>query len=319
MPQTMMLIEKSSHCASFYDVMTGERQGRVPLPDFPHEFVIDPDYRYAYVGHYGVQNSGVAGTGGRAVVVIDLRIQEIVHRYDLGEHARPHGIEMDAQGRLYVLSEWTQNLLIKDHPADFSTGFDRMAPTGGKKSHLFALQLDGERAYSMNLGSGDVTVLAPHDRDIRPVSIRTGNRPEGRCLRADEKILFTTNRGDNTVAVVDTQALAVISTFPTPDDPVRIFHDTKRHRLVTINCGDCSVSFFDDTTGEELKRHETPASPVALCFDAAQDFAYISIDCEQVQRLDLNSFDVAYTFETEKEPDVMRILPDGFADQWGKK
>ena len=319
MAQSMMLIEKSSHCASWYDIDTGALQGRVPLPDYPHEFVVDKDFRYAYVGHYGVQNSSIDGTDGHSVIVIDLYTQNMVHTYDLGEHARPHGIELDGEGRLYVLSEWTNNLLVKNDPRAHNTGFDQITPTGGVKSHLFALQKDGQRAYSMNLVSGDVTVFNPHDPSVSPISIKTGEKPEGRCLRADEKILFTTNRISNTVTVIDTHSLDIIQSFDTPNDPCRIFHDSKRGRLVTMNHFGGSFSIFDDKTGEEIHRHETPANPLALTFDAEQDYAYVAVDCEQVLRFNLETFEVVQTFNTLLEPDVMYILPDGFSKHWERK
>jgi len=311
MSQSMMLIEKCSHCVSWYDIDTGERQGRLALPKYPHEFVVDADYKYAYIGQYGVQNSGIDGIDGRSVVVVDIETQLIVHVYDLGEHARPHGIGLDARGRLYVLSEWTANLLVKENPRAFDQGWDHVTPTGGIKSHLFALTKDGRTAYSMNLLSGDVTVFKPYDPSVEPVAIRTGEKPEGRCLGMDEKVLYNTNRLSNTVTVIDTATLEILRSFPTPNDPCRIYHDTKRNRLVTMNHLGGSFSVFDEATGEELHRQETPANPLALCLDEEQNHAYIAMDCEQVQRFSLDTFEIVRTFDTGKEPDVMVILPDG--------
>lgn len=316
MPQSIMLIEKSSHCVTWYDTETGARQGRLALPEFPHEFVVDKDYRYAYVGHYGVQNSSIEGTQGRSVIVIDIQRQRIAHTYDLGEHARPHGIALDGRGRLHVLSEWTASLLVKENPRAFDQGWDHINPTGGTKSHLFAVTDAGDRAYSMNLESGDVTVFHPLDSSVLPISIKTGKKPEGRCLSEDEKILYVSNRVSNTVSVIDTQSLEVIRSFPTPDDPCRVYHDTKRNRLVTMNHFGASFSVFDEASGENLHTQNTPANPLALCIDEEQNFAYIAIDQEQVMRFNLDTFEIVQTFDTGKEPDVMVILPDGYAKHW---
>ena len=318
MPQSMMLIEKCDHCMSWYDIDSTELLGRLKLPNYPHEFVVDDDFKYAYIGHYGVQNSGIDGTDGKSVIVVDIRAQKIVHTYDLGEHTRPHGIELDGQGRLYVLSEFTANLLVKENPRAFDQGWDYITPTGGTKSHLFALTIDGQKAFSMNLTSGDVTLFKPYDASFKPISIKTGEKPEGRCLRADEKILYTTNRISNTVTIIDVESFKVISSFPTPNDPCRIYHDTKRNRLLTMNHFGGSFSVFDEATGEEIHRVETPANPLALCLDNEQEFAYVAVDCNQVQRVNLDTFEVVQTFETGSEPDVMYILPDGYSDNWRK-
>ena len=319
MAQTMMLIEKCSHRVSWYDTETGKSQGQLGLPDYPHEFVVDDDFRYAYVGHYGIQNSGMEGTDGRSVIVVDIRKQEITHTYDLGEHARPHGIELDSQGRLYVLSEWTGHLLVKENPRAFDQGWDHITPTGGEKSHLFALTSDGRTAYSMNLASGDVTVFAPFDQGVAPISIKTGDKPEGRCLREDVGILYTSQRESNTVAVVDTSTLEIKRSFPTPKDPCRIYYDSRRNRLVTMNHRGGSFAVFDEASGEMFHEQKTPANPLALCIDDNADFAYISIDCEQVQCFNLDTFEVVQSISTGKEPDVMVILPDGYSRHWETK
>ena len=318
MSQTIMLIEKCSHRVSWYDVDSGELQGRLGLPNYPHEFVVDKDLHYAYIGQYGVKNSGIEGTEGRSVIVVDIRKQEIVHTYDLGEHARPHGIGLDEQGRLYVLSEWSNNMLVKENPRAFDQGWDKITPTGGEKSHLFALTRDGQTAYSMNLTSGDVTVFNPYDAGVKPISIRTGEKPEGRCLREDAGILYTSQRVSNTVAVIDTNSLEIVRTFPTPNDPCRIYYDWKRNRLISMNHFGGSFSVFDEATGEMLHDQKTPANPLALRIDDTADFAYISIDREQVQRFNLDSFEVVQTYETGQEPDDMVILPDGFSTYWEK-
>ena len=316
----MMLVEKCSHCVSWYDIDTGKRQGRLGLPEYPHEFVVDKDFRYAYVGHYGVQNSGIDGTDGRSIIVVDIHKQEITHTYDLGEHARPHGIELDGQGRLYVLSEWTANVLVKENPRAFDQGWDHIASTGGIKSHLFAISNNGQTAYSMNLVSGDLTVFNPYDTSVEPFAVKTGEKPEGRCLRENAGLLYTSQRVSNTVAVVDTKTLKVLRTFATPDDPCRVYYDSKRNRLVTMNHFGGSFAVFDEATGEMLHEQKTPANPLALCIDDSADFAYIAVDCQQVQRFNLDTFEVVQTIETGKEPDVMVILPDGYAARhWGAK
>lgn len=311
-----MLIEKGSHRISWYDADTTELQNQLSLPEYPHEFVIDDDYQYAYIAHYGVKNSASEGINGKSVIVVDIQKSEIVHIYDLGEHARPHGILLDEKGRLYVLSEWTNCLLMKENPRAFDQQWDMVTPTGGTRSHLCAVHRDGSRAYSMNLASHDMTVFDPFDPNTKPISVKTGLKPEGIFLRADEKILYATNRISNNIAVIDTETLEILRTFPTPDDPCRIHYDSKRNRLMTINNAGQSFAIFDEATGEKLHHHDFPTNPAAICLDEQQDFAYIAIEQEQVQKINLDNFEHVQTFKTGKEPDVMYILPDGFADHW---
>lgn len=304
----LLLIEKSSHCLSYYDVPSGERLHTVQLPEFPHEFTLNADQSVAYIGHYGVINSGSTDQGGHEVLALDVARGEIIDRFSLGDGMnRPHGIGMDGQGRLYALSEGAGRMAVWDAPSKGGAP-DRTAPTGGLKSHLFALTKDGRRCYSMNLDSNNVTIFDPHDPDVTPVPVSTGEKPEGRLLRADERVLFVTNRNSETVVAVDTSTLEITASASVPGDPVRIFHDTKRGHLMTINYRGRSVSVLDDQTLRELNRLELEAPPIAMSFDAAMGRAFLSVDADQLQFLDLDTLSISKTIPTYSEPDVSAVV-----------
>src|SRR4051812_39917186 len=95
--ETLLLIEKCSHCFSWYDIVTGELLHSLQLPDFPHEFVTDSANRYAYVGHYGVETSGHVGDGGHSVFQIDIAQRVLVRTINLAPYNRIHGIQIDQQ------------------------------------------------------------------------------------------------------------------------------------------------------------------------------------------------------------------------------
>src|SRR5207253_9348530 len=94
---TLLLVEKCSHCISWYDIESGRRVHSVALPDFPHEFVTDRDNRHAWVGHYGVETSGHAGPGGHALLQIDIAAGKLVRTIDLSPFNRIHGLQMDEE------------------------------------------------------------------------------------------------------------------------------------------------------------------------------------------------------------------------------
>lgn len=58
-----MLVEKSSHCLSFYDRETMQRLASIDLPQFSHEFAVSAGRTHAYVGHYGLRTSADHGDG----------------------------------------------------------------------------------------------------------------------------------------------------------------------------------------------------------------------------------------------------------------
>lgn len=82
--ETLLLVQKCAHTFSFYDPATGQAEKHVVLPDFPHEFVVDPVRKRAYVGHYGIETASHLGEmGGHSVFVIDLEAQAHVATLDI--------------------------------------------------------------------------------------------------------------------------------------------------------------------------------------------------------------------------------------------
>jgi hypothetical protein len=233
---TLLLVEKCSHCFSWYDIESGERLRTLTLAEFPHEFVTDRDARFAYVGHYGVETSGHTGAGGHAIFQTDIRSGQLVRSIDLYPFNRIHGLQIDAQDRLYALSEEKATLLVLDAPAT-DTAAKRAVPSGGIKSHLFALTRDGQTAHCMNLLSHTVTKVKPWDPLFAPVACHPGQKPEGYCLSGDERTLFVSNRWSNTLCAIDTETMAVRHSAASRDDVTRIYraHDG---RLFTSNYGD---------------------------------------------------------------------------------
>lgn len=306
--QILLLIEKSTHCLSYYDTDCGKRLHTVPLPDFPHEFTLDAGRSIAWIGHYGVANSGSADIGGHEVMALDVARGRIIDRLSLGDRMnRPHGVGLDDHGRLYALSEGAGRIAVWDDPAKGGAP-DRTVPVGGCKPHLFAVAGNGRRCYSMNLGSNDVTVFDPQDPSVPPVPISTGDKPEGRHLRADERVLFVTNRISETVVAIDTATLEIVAREQVSGDPVRIFHDPARGRLMTIDYLGKTISLLDDRNLKISTRVALDSRPISMSFDSGMQRAFVSMDSDEIHVLDLGELTVTQKFSTFREPDVSAIV-----------
>lgn len=303
---TLLLVEKCSHCFSWYDIASGERLRSLALPDFPHEFVTDSFERYAYVGHYGVETSGHVGEGGHSLLQIDIRSPQLVRSIDLSPFNRIHGLQMDAQDRLYALSEEKSALLVLEQPAT-DVAARRAVPSGGIKSHLFALSRDGQTAYCMNLLSHTVTKIKPWDPLFAPLACHPGQKPEGYCLSADETTLFVSNRWSNTLSAIDTASMTVMYSAPSRDDVTRIYR-APDGRMFTSNYGDRSLSIVDPTNLRETAYLRLDGRCIALTFHPTQPLAFISLDSDRVAVLDLTELKVLRFIATQKEPDVSKVV-----------
>lgn len=305
--EVLLLVEKCSHCFSTYDLLTHERIASVALPDYPHEFVTDSENRFAYVGHYGVEHSGIAGQGGHAIFQIDIHLSQLVRTIDLSPFNRIHGLQMDEQDRLYALSEEKGALLVLDSPQN-DTAPRRAVSSGGIKSHLFALSRDGRVAYCMNLLSHTVAKVRPWDPTFVPVLCCPGEKPEGYALSADERTLYVTNRWSQTLSAIDTETMQVKTSAPSRNDPTRLYLQADGQRMLVTNYGERSLSVVDPATLEELAHVPTGARAIALSFHPTKPLAYVSLDDDRVGIFNLDSHGFEGFIPTQREPDVSKVV-----------
>jgi len=300
--EILLLVEKCSHCFSYYDIESGERLHSIALEEFPHEFVVDAARRFAYVGHYGVETSGHLGHGGTRIFQIDIAARRLARTIDIAPFNRLHGMQMDEQGRLYVLSEDRAQLVVLDHP-ETDTAPRRAVPAGGIKSHLFALTRDGQTAYVMNLLSHTVTKVRPHDATAAPVPCSPGEKPEGYALSADEKTLYVTNRWSNTLAAIDTATMKVLREAPSREDATRLYL-YRDGRLVVTNYGERSLSVVDPASLKELARIPMEARAIALSFHPTRPLAFVSQDNDRLGYFNMETLAFERFIGTQREPDV---------------
>lgn len=304
--EILLLVEKCSHCFSYYSIETGERLHSIALPDFPHEFVLDSRQRYAYVGHYGVETSGHLGQGGTQIFQIDIANRVLTRTIDIAPFNRLHGMQMDSRDRLYALSEDRAQLVTIDQP-EVDTAPRRAVSTGGIKSHLFALSRDGLTAYAMNLLSHTVTKIRPHDATFAPLACTPGEKPEGYALSADEKTLYVTCRWSNLLAAIDTATMTVRYTAPSRNDATRLYLH-RDGRLVVTNYGERSISVVDPETLRELAHIQMDAKAIALSFHPTRPLAFVSQDNDRVGYFNMDTLRFERFITTQREPDVSRVV-----------
>ena len=214
---------------------------------------------------------------------------------------------MDKSDRLYVLAERSAKLLVWDDPTTVGP-HNREAPTGGVKPHLFALKGDGQRAFAMNLESNNVTVFNPHDPSQTPVELQTGEKPEGRALSNDERVLYITTRLSETLAAIDTETNETLAEVPSPGDPVRVFFDERRGRVMTLNYAGNYVGIYDATNLEQVGRINLNQPAIGFSFDPSMDHAFLCVNDDKVHVVDLDTLSMTHSFDCFKEPDGSAVI-----------
>lgn len=302
----LMLVEKSSHCLSFYDRETTERLHSIDLPHYSHEISVSADQRHVFVGHYGVRTSADPGDGGTSIAVVDLASRAVSRLIDCRPYGRLHGMALDGHGRLLALSEAANVLLSFDEPLTASAP-SRAVPSGGLKSHLFAVSRDGEFAYCCNLLSHTVTKVSPRAARIQPTALSCGEKPEGLWLTPDGGTLYVANRLSDTLVAIDTATMTVTASMPTRSDPLRVYGMSDA-RLLVANCGDRSISVVDVKA-----MHETgnlPLDGIPLAAHIREETAFISLTGDTCVEVDLSRLAIVRTFHTKSEPDCCFLLDE---------
>ncbi len=302
MSETLAIVEKSAHRLAFYDLVSGRLEQAIDLPEFPHEIALDPDGRTAYVGHYGAANSADPRPGGSEVFVIDLRSRRLSHTIDLRPFRRLHGLQCDARGRLFVLAEADDILCVVENPqVDSRPG--RAVRTGGVKGHLVAVTHDGKIAFCSNLLSHSITKVAPFSAATLPVVIEPGLKPEGLCLSANEQRLYVLNRGDGTLAEIDAVTCEVLRTSKIRGEGTRIYR-SGNERLLLASYVDESISVLDRATLHEVGYVRLGGRATAASLHPERHEAYVSLENDQLVRVDLATCTEIGRFVTGREPDV---------------
>jgi hypothetical protein len=305
MQDVLILNQKLAHSFSYYDLDTGKELHRIRFPDFPHEFAVDSENRYAYIGHYGIETHMHLADGGTEIFVVDIAAAKHERTLNVWPSRRVHGLVMDEQDRLYALSEGNSTLLIFDKPREQDVP-NRALPSGGYKSHLVAVSKDGTHCFCTNLLSNTVTYLRPQDPTFAPVPIFPGLMPEGNCFSADEKTFFVTNRQSETVISIDVTTLTVTGSAKTRTDPTRVYRDG-RGRLLVTNYGENSISTFNEAL-EPQGTLELEHRPIGMSFHPSEPLAYVSFKGDHLGILDLERLRIERTFPTLSEPDVSAVV-----------
>jgi DNA-binding beta-propeller fold protein YncE len=307
MPDTLALVEKGEHRLGFYNPATGECEGMLPLPDFPHEMVLDPDGRTAYLGHYGARNAQDPAPGGSAVFVVDLLTRVHLHTIPLPHWHRIHGVACDGLGRLYALAEAEDVLLVMENPKTAEAP-DRILPTGGKKGHLLVVTKDGGTVFTSNLASHTISHIDIENSNVPPRQISPGLKPEGLCFSVDESSLFVLTRGDAGLQEISCINGTVLRRIALRGDCSRVYrHGAKR--LLVSNYGDQCICLLDRETLQEVAHVPLCGHPTAACIHPEKPEAYVALEHGELQVVDLETFREVRRFSTGHEPDVSILLP----------
>jgi DNA-binding beta-propeller fold protein YncE len=175
----------------------------------PHDFAIAPDGRTAYVPLYGdgiIRNNPNPGT---EILIVDLPSRSVTGRIDISPYQAPHGIQVDANGTLYVVCDISKTLLIIDP----KTRAIRAAIDIEGSGHWLTVLPDASRAYVSHQGGGDFISIVDLKAQKMVGRVETPGPTAGITGSPDGRRVFAIVRGGQppaVVLVIDTATNAIV-------------------------------------------------------------------------------------------------------------
>jgi DNA-binding beta-propeller fold protein YncE len=267
----------------------------------PHEVAISPDARTAYVSVYG---DGVFGNNphpGHTIAIIDLSTRRMVGSIDVSPYRAPHGMQVDAAGRLYVACDLDDKVLVVD-PA---TRQIEAAIDVGEAGHWIALAPEEGRLYVSAHGTTPfVSVIDVHSRRvIDRIRIEHGTMgitasPDGRTLLAadaSEPILhIISTRTDGEIGRVRVQDYdrGLYKVFYSPDG---------RYVLTCLPTGQINIFNAADLGAAQRVVHSPGTALMGFAFSADGQSALTGNHGQgTVSRIDLGAGRITDTFAAGK-------------------
>ncbi len=292
----LLVTNKSENTVSFVDPASGTELARIETGPGPHEVAVTPDGSTAFIANYGAAS----------LTVIDVANRTTLGMIDLGEHRSPHGIVVTKDGKsVWVTTEGSQELVEVDVE---SRQVKRAIHTGQRVTHMVALAESHGKAYTANIGSGNVTAIDT-ENGVVIKQIATGEGAEGIAVTPDEKYVLVTNRAAGTFSVIDVATDEVIHSMEVGGFPIRVevTPDGKRALISQATAATLlEISIGDWTPGRTLAVGAMPVG-IEILPDGKTAIVANTRD-DMLTVVDLESFVAVRTITGGDEPDGMAYV-----------
>jgi DNA-binding beta-propeller fold protein YncE len=292
----VLLIDKLGGHVRFFDPTSLGERSNLELPKNPHDFALSADHRFAYVPIYGPGVYNRNPEPGHELYVLDLAERKVANVIDLSPYRSPHGVQIDANGMLYVTAELDRKVLVVDGKAGRIV--DTIAHEGA--GHWLAVLPDGKKAYVANKDDKPfVSVLDLAGRkQVGTVPMPRGT--QGITASPDGKRVIAMDFARPEIAVVDTATDTVldrIALAETTDPAYKAYYSPDGKWLLTM--AGSSISIFDAANLRAPQRTlKVGASPMGIAFSPDGNTALVANHGDgTVSEVDIASATVTKTFK----------------------
>jgi DNA-binding beta-propeller fold protein YncE len=204
----LIAVDKVGNRIRFYDPQSLREISHFEAPEpAVHELAIAPDHKTAFVPLYGDGIYGSNKNPNNKIIVIDLERRQLADVIALREFVAPHGMAATRGGKLWVVCDIPNKLLLVD-PATRSVAEVYDCPSRG--AHLLTMTPDGAKIY-VSCKEGAVAVFDVAQRafvstipiGVAGINQGNGSGGEGVMPTADGGRLIVIDNDRNDLHVVD--------------------------------------------------------------------------------------------------------------------
>lgn len=217
--QGLMMIDKLGRHIRFFDPVTLTEISNFEVGTAPHDFAITADHKTAYVPIYGDGIYGRNPNPGHTIAIIDLVGKKVAGSIDVSPYQAPHGIQIDAAGKIYVTCDLSRKLLVIDPKKQSIEAAIDTEGTG----HWVAVLPDASKAYIAN--KNDKLYVSVIDLKAKKIVNRVPapNGTQGIVASPDGKRVLAVDYGEAAVLVIDTATDKVIDKVALEGNPKAAF------------------------------------------------------------------------------------------------
>src|ERR1700691_236743 len=206
----LIVIDKIGRHVRFLDPATYQEISNLDVGVAPHDVAISPDHKFAYTPVYGDGVYGKNPHPGHTIAIIDLATRQLIGHIDGSPYQAPHGIQVDAAGKIYVACDLSRKLLVIDPK---TRSIEAAIDTEGT-GHWIAVLPDASKAYVA--AKNDRLFIAVIDLKTRSIIARipAPNGIQGITASPDGKYVVANDLTEPKLLIINTATDMVEVSLP---------------------------------------------------------------------------------------------------------
>jgi len=306
----LIVVCKRDGFVEFHDGKNFALQEEIKLPDFPHEVMLSPDRKKAYVSIYGNGQVGTNTEPGTRIAVLDIASKKLEGFIEVAPFLAPHAMTFDKAGLLWATAESSHALVYIDPARGAVLGH---VETGTNRSHFMAANADGSKIYVPHRQLSFMSVIDTATKQVTKRIPDFRYECQGVCTAPDGNRVYQASSARPEISIIDPVSDTVAGKFkigglgedfPPQLNRLRVSPDN-RYLVVSFNQSRAAaVIDTEDPARQHLFKLEK--GPMGIAFGADTKHAFVTNHDEgTISAIDLSAMKLDRACETHLGPETM--------------